>query len=51
MDVHVGSSPSHSDGMATTHASNEEVALEIGPPNARVLMHAGDIELIPSDVL
>jgi hypothetical protein len=51
MDVHVGSSPPHSDGIVTTHASNEEVALEIGAPNARVLMPAGDVELIPGDVL
>jgi hypothetical protein len=51
MDVHVGSSPPHSDGIVTVHASNEEVALEIGAPDARVLMPAGDIELIPGDVL
>jgi hypothetical protein len=46
MDVHVGSSPPHSDCMAIAHASNEEVALEIGAPDA-----AGDVELIPGDVL
>jgi hypothetical protein len=51
MDVHVGSSPPHSDGMATTHVSNEEFALEVGAPDARVLMLAGDVELIPGDVL
>jgi hypothetical protein len=51
MDVHVGSSPPHSDGIVTAHASNEEVALEIGAPDARVLMPAGDVELIPGDVL
>jgi hypothetical protein len=51
MDVHVGYSPPHSDGMATSHVSNEEVALEVGAPDARVLMPAGYVELIPSDVL
>jgi hypothetical protein len=30
MDVHVGSSPPHSDGLLAAHASNEEVALEVG---------------------
>jgi hypothetical protein len=51
MDVHVGSSPPHSGGMATTHALNEEVALETGAPDARVLMSGGDVELIPDDVV
>jgi hypothetical protein len=51
MDVHVGSSPPHSDGMATTHALNEEAALETGAPDARVLMPAGDVELVSDDVL
>jgi hypothetical protein len=51
MDVHVGSSPPHSDGIVTAHASNEEVALEISAPDARVLMAAGDVELIPGDAL
>jgi hypothetical protein len=51
MDVHVGSSPPHSDGMAIVHALNEEVALETGAPDARVLMPAGDVGLIPDDVL
>jgi hypothetical protein len=51
MDVHLGSSPPHSDGIVTAHASNEEVALEIGAPDARVLMPAGDVELIPGDAL
>jgi hypothetical protein len=50
MDVHVGSS-SHSEGMVTVHASNEEVALEVGTPDARILMPAGGAELIPGDVL
>jgi hypothetical protein len=37
--------------MVTTHASNEEVTLEIGAPDARVLMPACGVELIPGDVL
>jgi hypothetical protein len=51
MDVHVGSSPPHSDGMVTAHASNEEVTLEVGAPDARVLMPTGGADLIPGDVL
>jgi hypothetical protein len=37
--------------MATAHASNEEVALETCAPDARVLIPAGDVELIPDDAL
>jgi hypothetical protein len=51
MDVHVGFSPPHSDVMATTHALNEKVAFETGAPDARVLIPAGDVELIPDDAL
>jgi hypothetical protein len=51
MDVHVGSSPPHSDCMASARASNQEVALETSAPNARVLIPAGDVELIPNDAL
>jgi hypothetical protein len=51
MDVHVGSSPPHSGGIIAAHASNEEVALEVGAPDARVLMPASGVELIPGDVL
>ncbi|XP_020395434.1 opioid growth factor receptor-like [Zea mays] len=51
MDVHVRSSPPHSDCMAATRASNQEVALETDTPNARVLIPAGDVELIPNDAL
>jgi hypothetical protein len=51
MDVHVGSSPSHSDCMAAVRASNQEVALETGTPNTKVLTSAGDVELIPNDAL
>jgi hypothetical protein len=50
IDVYVGSSP-HSDGMATAHALNEKVALETDAPDARVLIPAGDVELIPDDAL
>jgi hypothetical protein len=51
MDVHVGSSPPHSDCMAAARASNQEVALETSIPNARVLIPAGDVELISNDAL
>jgi hypothetical protein len=51
MDVHIGSSPPHSDCMAASHASNQEVALETGAPDARVLIPTGDVELIPGDAL
>jgi hypothetical protein len=51
MDVHVGSSPPHSGGMATAHALNEEVVLEAGTPDARILMPTGNVELIPDDAL
>jgi hypothetical protein len=51
MDVHVGYSPPHSDCMAAARASNQEVALETGTPNAKVLTSTGDVELIPNDAL
>jgi hypothetical protein len=51
MDVHVGSSPPHSDCMAAVRALNQEVALDTGTPNARVSIPAGDVELIPNDSL
>jgi hypothetical protein len=51
MDVHVESSPPHSDCMAAARASNQEVALEAGAPAARVLIPAGDAELVLSDAL
>jgi hypothetical protein len=51
MDVHVGSSPPHSDGMAAARASNQEVNLETGAPDARVMIPASDVELIPDDAL
>jgi hypothetical protein len=37
--------------MAAARASNQEVALETDIPNARVLIPAGDVELIPNDSL
>jgi hypothetical protein len=37
--------------MATARASNQEVALETDIPKARVLIPAGDVELIPNDAL
>jgi hypothetical protein len=51
MDVHVGSSPPCSDCMAAARALNQEVSLETGAPNAKVLTSAGDVELIPNDAL
>jgi hypothetical protein len=51
MDVHVGSSPPHSGCMATTPASGQEVALEASAPDDRVLISAGDAELVPADAL
>jgi hypothetical protein len=51
MDVHVGSSPPHSGGIIAAHTSNEGVAIEVGAPDARVLMPASGVELIPGDVL
>jgi hypothetical protein len=51
MDVHVGSSPLHSDCMAAARALGQEVALEADAPDARVLIPAGDAELVPNDAL
>jgi hypothetical protein len=51
MDVHVGSSPPHSGCIAAARASGQEVALEAGAPDARVLISAGDAELVPTDAL
>jgi hypothetical protein len=47
MDVHVGSSPPHYGCMAAARASGQEVALEAGTPDDRVLISAGDAELDP----
>jgi hypothetical protein len=51
MDVHVGSSPPHSGGIIAVHASDDGVALEVGVPDAGVLMPASGVESIPGDVL
>jgi hypothetical protein len=51
MDVHVRSSPPHSGCMAAARASGQEVALEAGAPDDRVLISAGDAELVPTDAL
>jgi hypothetical protein len=51
MDVHVGSSPPHSGCMAAAQASSQEVALEAGAPNDRVLISAVDTDLVPTDAL
>jgi hypothetical protein len=54
MDVHVGSSPPRSDGVMAMHASltsSERVALEVGEPDARILISAGGAESTPDNVL
>jgi hypothetical protein len=37
--------------MAAARASNQEVSLETDTPNARVLVPASDVELIPNGAL
>jgi hypothetical protein len=52
MDVHVGSSPPHSDGVIVMHtslASSEGVALEVSAPNGKILISAGGAESTPDD--
>jgi hypothetical protein len=49
MEVHVGCSPLHSDCMAATRALNQEIALEAGVPDTRVLIPVGDTMLAPDD--
>jgi hypothetical protein len=51
MDVHVGSSSPHSGCMVAARASGQEVALEVGAPDDRVLISADDTELVPTDAL
>jgi hypothetical protein len=54
MDVHVGSSPLHSDGVIVMHtslASSEGVALEFGASDARILISAGGAESSLDDAL
>jgi hypothetical protein len=52
MDVHVRSSPPHSDGVIVMHtslASSEGVALEVGAPDDRILLSASGAESTPDD--
>jgi hypothetical protein len=51
MDVHVGSSPLHSDYMVAAQVSCQEVALEASVPDDRVLTSASDTDLVPNDAL
>jgi hypothetical protein len=54
MDVHVVSSPPHSDGVIVMHtylASSEGVALEVGAPDDRILISANGAESTPADAL
>jgi hypothetical protein len=51
MDVHVGSSPLHSGCMVAARASSQEVALEAGAPDDRVLTSADDTDLVPTGAL
>jgi hypothetical protein len=54
MDVHDGSSPPRSDGVMAMHASltsSKQVALEVGEPDARILISAGGAESTPDNVL
>jgi hypothetical protein len=54
MDVHVGSSPPQSDGVIEMHtslASSEGVALEVGEPDARILISASGAESTLDDAL
>jgi hypothetical protein len=54
MDVHVGSSPPRSDGVMAMHTSltsSKQVALEVGEPDARILISASGAESTPDDAL
>jgi hypothetical protein len=54
MDVHVGSSPPRSDGVMavyTSLASGKGVALEVGEPDARILISASGAESTPDNAL
>jgi hypothetical protein len=54
MDVHVGLSPPRSDGVIAMHtslASSDGVALEVGEPDARILISANGAESTPDDAL
>jgi hypothetical protein len=54
MDVHVGSSPPRSNGAMAMPASltlSERVALEVGEPDARILISASGAESTPDNAL
>jgi hypothetical protein len=54
MDVHVGSSPPRSDGVIAMHtslASSKGVDLEVGKPDARILISASGTESTPDYAL
>jgi hypothetical protein len=51
MDVHVGSSPPHSDCMAAAPVSGHGVALEVSAPDDRFLPSADDTGLVPTGAL
>jgi hypothetical protein len=54
MDVHVGSSPPRSDGVMAMHTSltsSKQVALEVGEPDARILISASGAESTRDDAL
>jgi hypothetical protein len=54
MDVHIGSSPPRSDGVMAMHTSltsSKQVALEVGEPDARILISASGAESTPDDAL
>jgi hypothetical protein len=54
MDVHVGSSPPRSNGVMAMHASltsSKQLALEVGEPDARILISTSGAEPTPDNVL
>jgi hypothetical protein len=54
MDVHVGSSPPRSDGvmaMPASLTSSKRFALEVGEPDARILISTSGVESTPDNVL
>jgi hypothetical protein len=54
MDVHVGLSPPRSDGVMAMHTSltsSKQVALEVGEPDARILISDSGAESTPDDAL
>jgi hypothetical protein len=51
MDVHVGSSPPHSNCMAAARVSGQGIALEVSIPDGRILPSADDTDLVPTGAL